>query len=286
MEAVLFVGHGSRDKEGNDEVRAFIKNMLPRIQTPIVETCFLEFEKPNINQGISQCIEKGATKVVVIPIILLGAGHSKIHIPAAIDEAKEHYPKVQFVYGRPIGVHDLVIDILHERFQEVVELNKKEISEETAVLIVGRGSSEPDANSDVYKISRLFWEKMKVKWVETAFIGVTFPTMDEGIERCIKLGAKNVIILPYFLFTGILIKRMEDMVKTYQHQYENLQFQLGEYFGFHSNLKEVLIERVNEALQDEVKMNCDNCSYRLDAMKHIDHHHHHDHDHEHHHHHA
>ncbi|NBI27922.1 sirohydrochlorin chelatase [Chengkuizengella marina] len=286
MEAVLFVGHGSRDKEGNDEVRSFIKNMLPRIQTPIVETCFLEFEKPNINQGISLCIKKGATKVVVIPIILLGAGHSKIHIPAAIDEAKEQYPKVQFVYGRPIGVHDLVIDILHERFQEVVELNEKEISEETAVLIVGRGSSEPDANSDVYKISRLFWEKMKVKWVETAFIGVTFPTMDEGIERCIKLGAKNVIILPYFLFTGILIKRMEDMVKTYQHQYENLQFQLGEYFGFHSNLKEVLIERVNEALQDEVKMNCDNCSYRLDAMKHIDHHHHHDHDHEHHHHHA
>ncbi|NDI35514.1 sirohydrochlorin chelatase [Chengkuizengella sediminis] len=286
MEAVLFVGHGSRDKEGNDEVRTFIKNMLPRIHTPIVETCFLEFEKPNINQGIDLCIDKGATKVVVIPIILLGAGHSKIHIPAAIDEAKEQYPKVHFVYGRPIGVHDLVIDILNERFQDVVEMNGKEIQEETAVLIVGRGSSEPDANSDVYKISRLFWEKMKVKWVETAFIGVTFPSMDEGIERCLKLGAKNVVILPYFLFTGILIKRMEDMVKSYQQKYENHQFQLGEYFGFHSNLKEVLIERVNEGLRGEVKMNCDNCTYRLDAMKHIDHHHHHDHDHDHHHHHA
>ncbi|MDP5274172.1 sirohydrochlorin chelatase [Chengkuizengella axinellae] len=283
MEAVLFVGHGSRDKEGNEEVRAFVNSMLPQIKTPIIETCFLEFEKPNINQGIDTCIDKGATKVVVIPIILLGAGHSKIHIPAAIDEAKEQYPQTEFVYGRPIGVHDLVIDILNDRLQHTSQFNEKELAEETAVLIVGRGSSEPDANSDVYKISRLFWEKMKVKWVETAFIGVTFPSMDEGIERCIKLGAKNVIILPYFLFTGILIKRMEDMLKTYQHKYENHQFQLGEYFGFHPNLQEVLIERVKEALQDEVKMNCDNCTYRLDAMKHIDHHHHHDHDHDHHH---
>ena len=54
------------------------------------------------------------------------------------------------------------------------------------------------------------------------------------------------------------------------------------YFGYHPRLQTILKERVEEALRDEVKMNCDTCQYRLNAMEHV-HHHHHDHDDDHHH---
>ena len=54
----------------------------------LIETCFLEFASPNISQGIDRCVKRGATEVIVIPIILLHAGHSKIHIPAEIEDAK------------------------------------------------------------------------------------------------------------------------------------------------------------------------------------------------------
>ncbi|NEW06188.1 sirohydrochlorin chelatase [Paenibacillus sp. SYP-B3998] len=288
MNAVLFVGHGSRDNEGNEEVRRFIAEIAAKMQGQIVETCFLEFVEPTIMQGIDRCIELGASRVVVIPIILFSAGHAKIHIPSAIDDAKIKYPFVKFTYGRPIGVHDQILDILTSRVGDV-GIDSNEELEETALLIVGRGSSDPDANSDLFKISRLFWEKLKVKWVETAFIGVTAPLMDAGIERCITLGAKRVVILPYFLFTGVLIQRMELMVQGFQEKYAEHEFQMAPYFGFHPLLQEILIGRAQEALQDEVKMNCDMCQYRLEAMKHIDHHHHdheghhhdHDHDHEH-----
>ncbi|UJF31225.1 sirohydrochlorin chelatase [Paenibacillus hexagrammi] len=276
MNAVLFVGHGSRDEEGNEEVRQFVADISARMNGFLVETCFLEFVLPTISQGIERCISQGASRVIVIPIILFAAGHAKIHIPAAIDEAKLKYPQVQFTYGRPIGVHDQILDILTSRILDS-GIQVEQEQEDTALLVVGRGSSDPDANSDLFKISRLLWERLKVKWVETAFIGVTAPLIDEGVERCIRLGAKKVVILPYFLFTGVLIQRMESLVEGYGEKYVNHEFVLAPYFGFHPILKEILISRALEAVQDEVKMNCDMCQYRLEAMKHIDHDHHHDH---------
>ena len=286
MDAVLFVGHGSKDPEGNEEIRQFVNGLAPEMDVPIIETCFLEFERPDMLMGLSTCVKRGATRVAVIPIILFSAGHAKIHIPAAIDEAKELYPHVQFIYGRPIGIHEEVLNILATRMEEAGFASAQE-HEDLAVLVIGRGSSDADANSDIYKMSRLFWERWKAKWVETAFMGVTFPLYQEGIERCLKLGAKHVVVLPYFLFTGVLIKRMADQLEQFRAQYPDAQFTLAEYFGFHPLLKEVLKDRVEEALHGEVKLNCDTCQYRLAAMEHIDHHHHHDdeHGHGHHHHH-
>jgi sirohydrochlorin cobaltochelatase len=286
LQAVLFVGHGSRDPEGNDQVRKFIGNMEKQFDgSKIIETCFLEFELPSVYQGIETCVEKGASHIVVIPIMLLQAGHSKIHIPAAIDEAREKYPHIGFTYGRPIGIHEDSISILTTRLTEIGE-DLKTPADDTAVLLLGRGGSDPDANSDLYKMTRLFWEKTNYSLVEAAFMGVTNPLVDEGVERCIKLGAKKIIILPYFLFTGILIKRLEKLVVDFEEKYPGIQFKLAGYFGFHPNLENILMDRVMEALQDEVKMNCDTCIYRLGAMEHIQHHHHHhhhdhDHDHEH-----
>lgn len=281
MEAILFVGHGSRDPEGNEEIRQYVDRIRHEMKQSIVETCFLEFEEPTIAQGIDTCVEKGATRVIVIPIILFPAGHSKIHIPMAIDEAKEKYTNVSFTYGRPLGIHETIIEILESRLEES-GIDFSQNHEETAVLILGRGSSDKDANSDLYKMSRLFFEKRRVGMVETAFIGVTNPLLDAGVERCLKLGAKHIVILPYFLFTGILIKRLENRVKEYHDMYPNHTFTLANYFGFHPLLKKVLLDRVEEATQDEVKMNCDTCQYRLEASEHMDHHHHHhDHHHEH-----
>lgn len=284
MKAILFVGHGSRLPAGNDEVRNFVQQMTPSISDEyIVETCFLEFEKPNIPTGIKNAVERGATEIYAIPIILLQAGHSKIHIPHEIDEAKVDYPNVKFTYGRPIGIHEEVIEILLSRLQQTGFAIEEE-HKDTAVLLIGRGGSDADANSDFYKISRLLYERLHVATVEPAFMGVAAPLVDEGMERCSRLGAKKVIMLPYFLFTGILMERMAKMKERYNVDYPELEIELAEYFGYHDKLKTVLHDRINEAVAGEVKMNCDTCQYRINAMDFIDHHHHHDDDdHDHHH---
>src|SRR3954466_3884824 len=286
MKAVLFVGHGSRLEAGNQEVRTFIEKMIPTMEASLlIETCFLEFASPNIAQGIENCVKRGATEVIVIPIILLHAGHSKLHIPAEIEDARSKYPDVHFTYGQTIGVHEEVLSILIDRLEEVGVNTSKEHSD-TAILLIGRGGSDAGANSDFYKITRLLWEKLNVKWVESAFMGVTTPLVDTGIERCIKLGAKKIVMLPYFLFTGILMERMNKMLSGYQEKYPEHEFVLAEYFGYHPKLQTILKERVREASEGRSSGNQDLENYRLYAEKHGHaHHHHHDHHHDHGHHH-
>ncbi|MFJ8267885.1 sirohydrochlorin chelatase [Peribacillus asahii] len=287
MKAVLFVGHGSRLEAGNEEVRIFVDKMIPTMDEGlIIETCFLEFASPNISQGIDNCVKRGATEVAVIPIILLHAGHSKLHIPAEIEDGKTKYPEVKFTYGQTIDVHPAALEILTNRL-EGIGFDTNAEHHDTAVLLIGRGGSDADANSDFYKITRLLWEKLNVKWVESAFMGVTTPLVDEGIERCIKLGAKKVVMLPYFLFTGILMERMAKMLEGYQEQYPNHEFVLADYFGYHPKLQTILKERVAEALEGTSRGTQDLENYRLYVEEHGDahHHHHHDHDHHHHHHH-
>ncbi|WP_127529390.1 sirohydrochlorin chelatase [Paenibacillus kobensis] len=287
METILLVGHGSRDPEGNEELLRFADTVRAIAPGYVIETCFLEFAKPSIDQGIAKCVEQGASRVVLVPIILFAAGHAKIHIPDAIDHAKRKYPHVQFAYGRPIGVHQKVINILKTRLTETGYLADSlsgERDPDTAVLILGRGSSDVDANSDFYKMARLFWEQVPVKWTESCFIGVTEPSLEEGLERCLLLGAKKIYVLPYFLFTGILIKRIEQMVEQFADAHPDRSIVLADYFGFHPELAELLLDRVAEAFEGRAAMNCDMCKYRMEAAAHLEHHHHHDHEHDHHHH--
>ncbi len=75
-------------------------------------------------------------------------------------------------------------------------------------MVVGRGSSDPDANSNVSKVMRMLWEGMGFGWAETCYSGVTFPLVEPGLEHAAKLGYKRIIVFPYFLFTGVLVKRI------------------------------------------------------------------------------
>lgn len=278
--AILFVGHGSRLEEGNEEVRQFVKKLTPQIDSSfIVETCFLEFALPTILEGIDKCVAKGATEVYVIPIILLHAGHSKLHIPAEIEHAKEHYPNVAFVYGKTISIHDEIFNILIDRLEEI-RFDTTATHEDTAILLIGRGGSDCEANGDFYKITRLLWEKLQVKYVESAFMGVTDPRVEEGIDRCVKLGAKKIIMLPYFLFTGILMERMNNMCEQLNDKYPEIEIEIAHYFGYHPRLQTVLLDRVEGAVSGTLTGMIDLENYRKYVEVHGAHHHHHHHHHD------
>lgn len=274
--AVLFVGHGSKFEAGNEEVRQFVERTGYLIDPSfLVETCFLEFASPDIEEGIENCVEKGAEEVHVIPIMLLHAGHTKLHIPAEIEHAREHFPHVTFTYGQTIGIHEKIFDILKSRLEEI-GFNTEERQEDTAILLIARGGSDPYANGEFYKISRLLWEKLNVPLVESAFMGVTTPTVEQGIARCVKLGAKRIIMLPYFLFTGVLMNRMHKMRDELAEEYADIAIEIAGYFGYHPELQHVLVERAEQAMNGTSTGMQDLENYREYAKIHgpIEHHHH------------
>lgn len=277
-EMTLYVGHGSRDEEGNKEFIAFIEELTRQGYAGASESCFLELASPTIPEGIDALVKRGATRIVVVPVILLAASHVKLEIPEFIDAARAKYPLVSFVYGRNIGLHEKMIDLLTSRFFDALSPNQlQEELADTAVVLMGRGSSDPDANGDLYKIARQLWERTGVQTVEVCFTGITFPRLPEGVQRAVALGAKQLIIVPYFLFTGVLIKRMSGVLETLQQAQPHVRMVMAPYFGMHPTLMEIVTDRHQEAVNGQANMNCDLCQYR----KQVHHSHDHSHDHDH-----
>jgi sirohydrochlorin cobaltochelatase len=246
MDAILFVGHGSRDPEGNRELLGFTERVARHLAEPVIETCFLELALPDIQDGIEACVRQGATRITVVPLMLFPAGHFKTHIPHELLHARERHPHVTFAYTQALGVNPHTLSILVERLFQAGFSHEGPGRSEAAVLVVGRGSSDADANSELYKMSRLLYEHTPVSMVETAFMGVTDPLFAEGIERCVRLGAREIYVLPYFLFTGILIKRMESMIQSLEDRF-GIRIVLAQYFGYHTNLIDLVLERIQEA---------------------------------------
>ena len=69
---------------------------------------------------------------------------------------------------------------------------------ETLLVVVGRGASDPDANSNVSKVTRILWEGFGFGWAETAYSGVTFPLVDPGLEHAAALGLQAHHRIPLF----------------------------------------------------------------------------------------
>lgn len=266
-DVVLLVGHGSREQPGNEEFLKFCEAARPHLGPEPIETCFIELATPLVPESLDRCVARGARRVIVLPVILLAAGHVKVELPHELDEAKERHPGMEFLYGRPIGLDPLVVEIVNERLA-AVEAEARRPAEDTAVLVVGRGSSDPDANSELFKLTRLLWESRRYPRVEACFIGVTKPSLPEGLARCRALGARRIIVVPYFLFTGVLIPRIHGLVGEFGAAHPDLEVRVADYLGEHPKLFRVLAQRKQEAVRGEARMNCALCKYRVQLPGH------------------
>jgi sirohydrochlorin cobaltochelatase len=261
-DTVLLIGHGSREEPGNREFLDFCEAARPHLGPERVESCFIELAEPLVPESLDRCVALGTRRVIALPVILMAAGHVKVELPHELDRAKARHPGVEFLYGRHIGLHPLILEIVEERLAQV-EARWPGRQEETAVLVVGRGSSDPDANSDLYKAARLLWETKYYPWVEVCFIGITGPSLPEGLARCVALGARRILALPYFLFTGVLIPRIHRLAREFAAGHPEIEVRVGDYFNGHPNLFKILEERKAEALNGEARMNCALCKYRV-----------------------
>jgi sirohydrochlorin cobaltochelatase len=261
--AVLLVGHGSRDADGTHEFEHLVEAFRAHDRERIVEYGFLEFAKPLIDTGIARCVERGARSIAVLPGMLMAAGHAKNDIPSEIHEARRRYPNVAFHYGRHLHHHAKIMELCKLRLEEAEREAGGPRRADTLLLVVGRGSSDPDANGDVQKVSRLLWEGLSFGWAAACYIGVTTPLLPEALERCHRLGFGRVIVFPFFLFTGVLEKRIRGQTADFAAQHRQTEFLCAPYLNVHPLLEEVLLERAEEALNGSPNMNCELCKYRV-----------------------
>jgi sirohydrochlorin cobaltochelatase len=257
--ALLVVGHGSRDPRGAQEFHELVSLMRRNNPSLPIEGGFIELSRPPISECVNRLVEDGVRGISAVPLMLLAAGHAKDDIPATLVSEKMIHPGVSFHYGRALGIRPELLELMDERISAVVLEEEKE---ETAVLVVGRGSSDPDANSDLAKIARLFYEGRQYPMVETAFVSLAPPSVPEVLERCEKLGARRVVVFSYFLFTGVLEERIRKQSEVFAAE-SGLEVRYAGYFGPDVKVADLVLERYREAYSGDIRMNCDVCVHRV-----------------------
>jgi len=257
--ALLVVGHGSRSPAGVAEYWKLAD--VVRSQAPDLEVgCgFIELAPPDLDTAIDRLVAGGATSVVASPLILLGAGHLKNDGPAALHRGRHRHPGVGFHYARDLGIHPLVLTVAQDRINEAIGADDPAT---TAVVVVGRGSSDPDANADLYKVGRLLWDAGGLNQVEPAFVSLAPPDVAAALDRCLRLGATCIAVVPYFLFTGVLVARIRDQTAAWADAHPGVDVRHGPYLGADPRIATLLLDRYREALAGDAHMNCDLCVYR------------------------
>ena len=262
-EAVLLVGHGSRREKSNEQVRTLAARMEERLGVP-VDAGFLELAAPSIADAIAGLAPTVST-VSVVQLSLFAASHVKNDVPVAIRQARTAHPELTIHNGSHLGVHPAIIDLLDDRAAAVESaLGIDRQSADVAVVLCARGSSDPDANSDAHKLARLLYEGRPFSRVETSFIGVTEPRLDETLHAVTKHRPDAVVVLPYMLGDGVLTQRVRDRTAEFDDEYPYVDAAAGNPLGTDSRLLDVLTDRWQEARTESVEMSCDTCKYKVE----------------------
>jgi sirohydrochlorin cobaltochelatase len=268
-ETILLVGHGSREAAGNDEILAFAAQWRQRQPGWSIEVCFIEFSDIHLSEGLRRAAAQ-AHRVIVVPLILNAAGHVKMDIPQALDAARLKFPLVQFLYAPALGAGEHLLRVVQRRLKTALQALDMPDPTTTGVVLLGRGSSDRNANGEMAKMARWVMEESSHELVDVAFTGIAYPRLEKVVQRQSLLGMTQVVVLPYYLFNGTLVARIQRQVENLRSQYPTVRFALTDYFGFEREIFEVLEQRVDDVQRGApaALMACDGCKFRTFAVEH------------------
>jgi sirohydrochlorin cobaltochelatase len=257
---LLLAAHGTRDQAGVAGFNALAERVaaLAARDGTRVAGGFIELSLPPLREAVTALAGHIPANMVAVPLMLSAAGHAKGDIPAALARERTRHPGLSWTYARPLGPHPVLLDLLAARISEVAPS-----SPAPAVLVVGRGTSDPDANADVVKTARLLWEGRAYPLAETAFVSLTRPSVTEGLDRCRLLGARQIVVARYFLFPGVLPDRVVSQAEVFAAAHPELDIRCTDVLGDCDEIAGLVYERYHEALSGDIRMNCDMCVYRI-----------------------
>jgi len=245
VEAILYICHGSRVKEASAQAISFVKKCMESNEFKgIQEYSFLELSEPSIEEGFRNCIEKGATIVHIIPVLLLTAAHAKKDIPEVLEKLSIEYPDVHIKYGKPIGVHPQMVEIVADKIKRTSIYKKTK--EEVLVILVGRGSSDPDVKRDLCKIASLIETEVDRIVVQDCYLTAAQISFEEALQMADQSSYRHVLVIPYLLFTGVLMKSMEKKINKIKSI--DKEYVLAPYLGYDPLIAGILKERIDEMM--------------------------------------
>ena len=261
--AVMICGHGSRNDGAIEQFNKLAGHFSKRLPDFSVESGFLEFATPVIRTGLEKLKALGAKRIVCVPGMLFAAGHVKNDLPSEVNNFGAENPEIEMIYASELGLDSRLLEAAKQRIEAAENESIETVSRsDTLLMVVGRGTNDPDANSNINKVARMLWEGMGFGWAEVSYSGVAYPLVDAGLEKAVKLGYRRIIVFPFFLFTGILVQRIYDWSDSIAVKHPEIEFINASYLNDHELLIDTFLDRVYQALEGDNAMNCALCKYR------------------------
>ena len=267
---VMLCGHGSRDGEAIVEFEALAAGLRARLPELPVATGYLEFARPMIRDGLAVLRERGATRILAVPGMLFAASHVKNDLPWEINSFAAANPALELRFGRELAIEPKLLTAAAERIETAERQAARQISRaDTLLMVVGRGTNDPDANSNIAKLARMLWEGMGFGWAETCYSGVASPLVEPALMRVRRLGFPRIIVFPYFLFTGVLVKRIYAAADRVAAD-ASVEIVKAPYLNDHRLVIDCFADRVDELETAEPAMNCRLCKFRTQIIGYAD----------------
>jgi sirohydrochlorin cobaltochelatase len=251
MSVLLGVAHGSRDAGAQQVVQELLvlaAGLRPGLRA---EAAYVDNASPSVRSAIARLVAEGERDITVVPLLLGAASHSKTDVAASVQAARFDHPGVVFRYGRPLGPHPVVVDVLARRLTEAG-------ATDLPVVLVANGSLDPDANAGVAATARLLWEGRDYPSVDYAFVSTTGPTVAQALQRLTAQGHTRVALARYFLGPGYLPTQVLEQAKGV-----DVEVVVSEPLGVSEGLATLVLGRYDEARTGDLRMNCDACLYRV-----------------------
>jgi sirohydrochlorin cobaltochelatase len=259
---VMVCGHGSRDLDAVGEFHRLVRGLARRLPEYPLESGFLEFARPTLREGLDRLRARGVDHVLAVPGMLFAAGHVKNDVPSVLNAyVAQHGMRIEF--GRDLGIEPKLLAAARDRIDAALTARAFDLPRaETLLAVIGRGTSDPDANGNIAKVARMLWEGMSFGWAEAGYSGVAHPRVDALLERAARLGFRRIVVFPYFLFTGVLVRRIYAQTDEVAARHPGIEFVQAGYLNDHPLVLDTFVERIEGITAGDVNMNCLLCRYR------------------------
>jgi precorrin-8X/cobalt-precorrin-8 methylmutase len=133
-------------------------------------------------------------------------------------------------------------------------------------VVAGRGTTDPDANSDVSKLARMLEEGLGFGASFVCYAGTARPSVADGLRLAARLGFPRIVVAPFLLFTGVLLKRVYAAADDLAQRAPGIEVLKCDPLGIDAQLADAFLERAAESVEGKAAMNCSLCKYRVQII--------------------
>lgn len=244
---LVIVSYGSSAVCDADEANALARTLSEQLNIPVLPA-FLDAAVPSVGESIQEAVvDHRPEQVIVLPLFVGASAAKKHNLRLIVDAAAERWSKVVVHDAEAPGTHPGAVAAYLHLLQTAAEETD---TDDTALLVVGRGSRDPESCAEVRQMALAIGEKVSFASVDVAYCGAAQPDIPGAIRQRIQSGARRIMILPYLLYEKSLYEMVQAQVRQSQALYPDVPITLAPHLDLHPGIFDAITQRYQEALAE------------------------------------